>query len=113
MDAVDGMGRHDSRPDDPRPCIAHIRAVLPILLPARLRAQRRLSSTKIREARDSRKLETAQAHIDTMIGPLPTCTSSNRIRQEAGTCSQPEEYIAGDSEVESTHSFHDARMPDL
>ena len=79
----------------------------------RLRAQRRLSSTKIREARDRRKLETAQAHIDTMIGPLPTCTSSNRIRQEAGTCSQPEEYIAGDSEVESTHSFHDACMPDL
>ena len=79
----------------------------------RLRAQRRLSGTQIREARYRAELEAAHEHIDTLTGLLPICAACKKIRHDDGSWSQIEDFIAGHSDVEFTHSFCDACMSEL
>lgn len=95
--------------------LALLTAVLfcPFFYLLRLRAQRRLSATQIRETRYRKELEAAHAHIDTLTGLLPICAGCKKIRHEDGSWSQVEDYITGHSDIEFTHSFCDACIVDL
>ena len=49
----------------------------------------------------------------TLTGLLPICAACKSIRHEDGSWSQFEDYIAGHSDVEFTHSFCDVCMTEL
>jgi len=53
----------------------------------------------------NQELERAMAHIETLSGLLPICSSCKQIRDEDGEWNQIESYIASHSEAEFSHSL--------